>query len=149
VSDYKELEGLRARLMQARRGIRTAVMSEMDKAAEEVKMKMREEAPVDTGALRDSIAVVKQGGDHWTIGPVGIEYAAAQEYGAKPHVIVASAGKVLAFQVGGQQKFAKSVKHPGNKPQPYIRPAADWAREQLSEEIQVIGNSMLSGKHHV
>lgn len=145
MSEFSELTKLRDQLFRARRGIRGAVMSEMDKAAETVKDKMRELAPVDSGNLRDSIAVVKQGGDRWSIGPVNVPYAAAQEYGAKPHIIIASPGKVLAFQVGGSTRFAKSVKHPGNKPQPYIRPAADWAREQLSEQIQVIGNSMLTG----
>lgn len=145
MSDFSQLTKLRDKFTTARRGIRAEVMPEMDKAAETVKMKMRDLAPVDTGNLRDSIAVVKQGGDRWTIGPVNVPYAAAQEYGAKPHVIIASPGKVLAFQVGGTTRFAKSVKHPGNQPHPYIRPAADWAREQLSKEISVIGNSMLAG----
>ena len=144
MSDYRELTGLRDRLTRAKRDIRRVVMTEMDKAAEDVKMKMRELAPVDTGTLRDSIAVVKQGNNEWTIGPVGIEYAAAQEYGARPHVIVASPGKVLVFQSGGQTQYAKSVKHPGNNPQPYIRPAGDWAREHVNQNIAVIGASMLT-----
>ena len=145
MSDYRELTALRDRLVTARTQIRRAVMSDMEKAAESVQMKMRELAPVDTGFLRDNIAVVKNG-DRYTIGPVGVDYAAAQEYGAKPHVIVASAGKVLVFQVGGTTRFAKSVKHPGNKPHPYIRPAGDWAREQLAETIAVTGASLLKGK---
>jgi len=147
VSDFKELTALRDRLVNAKRDIRRAVMSDMDKAADDVKMKMRELAPVDTGHLRDNIAVVKIG-DRYTIGPVGVDYAAAQEYGAKPHVIVASPGKVLVFQAGGGTRFAKSVKHPGNKAQPYIRPAGDWAREQLSKQIAVTGASMLKEKRN-
>lgn len=148
MSDYKELTSLRDRLVNARRTIRRAVMSDMDKAAEDVKMKMRELAPVDTGHLRDRIAIVKIG-ERYTIGPVGVDYAAAQEYGAKPHVIVASPGKVLIFQAGGETRFAKSVKHPGNKAQPYIRPAGDWAREQLSNKIAVTGASLLKEKPNV
>lgn len=143
MSDVSELSALRERFHNASRSVRRLVMTEMDQAAEDVKMHMREEAPVDTGALRDSIAVIKQGTDYYQIGPVGIDYAAAQEYGARPHVIVASPGKVLVFNVGGQTRFAKSVKHPGNKPQPYIRPTADWARENIPPRIQVIGRSLL------
>jgi HK97 gp10 family phage protein len=148
VSDISELTALRDRFRNASRNVRRMVMSEMDLAAEDVKMHMREEAPVDTGALRDSIAVVKQGSNYYQIGPVGIDYAAAQEYGAKPHVIIASPGKVLVFNVGGQTRFAKSVKHPGNKPQPYIRPTADWARETIPPRIQVIGRSLLQKNAH-
>lgn len=143
MSDVKEVQDLRDRLIRARQQIRRAVMSEMDKAAEDVKMKMRELAPVDTGNLRDSIAVVKTGSDRWQIGPVNVPYAAAQEYGAKPHLIIASPGKVLVFPMGDKMVFATSVKHPGNKAQPYIRPAGDWARENLSERIRVTGASML------
>lgn len=148
MSDYRELTALRDRLVNARRSVRRVVMSDMDKAADDVKMKMRELAPVDTGHLRDSIAVVKIG-DRYTIGPVGVDYAAAQEYGARPHVIVASPGKVLVFQAGGETRFAKSVKHPGNKAQPYIRPAGDWAREHLAGKIAVTGASLLKEKPNV
>jgi HK97 gp10 family phage protein len=142
VSDYRELTALRDRLHAARRDIKRAVNSDMDNAAEDIKMKMRELAPVDTGYLRDNIAVIKTP-QQWTIGPVNVPYARAQEYGSKPHVIIASPGKVLVFQAGGQTRFAKSVKHPGNKPHPYIRPAGDWARENLRKTVAVTGASML------
>jgi hypothetical protein len=148
VSDFKELTALRDRLIKARRDVRRAVMSDMDKAADDVKLKMYELAPVDTGNLRESIAVIKLG-DRWQIGPVNVPYAAAQEYGAKPHIIVASPGKVLVFKSGGVNRFAKSVKHPGNKPHPYIRPAADWAREELSKRVAVTGASLLKGESRV
>lgn len=146
MSDLSQLTRLKDRLFNASSKVRGEVTDEMDKAAEQVQMKMREFVAVDTGHLRDSIAVVKQGSNHWTIGPVGVPYAAAQEFGAKPHVIIAGPGKVLAFQVGGQQRFAKSVKHPGNQPHPYIQPAKEWARDNLNEKIAVIGTSLLEGE---
>lgn len=145
MSDIRQLTELRDRLKGARQNIRRAVMSEMDKAADDVKMKMREYAPVDTGNLRDSITVVKTG-EEYQIGPVNVPYARAQEYGARPHVIIAKPGRVLVFNVGGQKKFATKVNHPGNKPHPYIRPAADWARQNLPERIAVIGASLLKEK---
>lgn len=146
MSDISQLQGLRDRLRGASIGIKRAVMSEMDKIAEDTKQVMWNNAPYDTGNLRDSIAVIKQG-DTYQIGPVNVPYAAAQEYGAKPHVIVATAGKVLVFNVGGKTMYAKSVKHPGNKPHPYVRPAADWARENAPERIGVVGASMLKRGH--
>jgi HK97 gp10 family phage protein len=145
VSDYRELTALRDRLSRAKAQIRTAVMSDMDKAAEQVKEQMRQLVPVDTGTLRDSIAVVKDGSTYH-IGPVGVEYAKYVEYGTKPHVIMAKAGGVLAFQVGGSTRYAKSVKHPGTKAQPYIRPAKQWAIENLTDDIAVTGASLLAGK---
>lgn len=147
MSDTSQLSALRDRFTRAKRGIQRAVMSEMDKAAVDVRDHMRQTAPVDTGALRDSIAILKPAQNTWQIGPVGIEYAAAQEYGAKPHVIIASPGKVLVFSMGGKTVYTTKVNHPGNKPQPYIRPTADWARQSLSPRIAVIGNSMLSKNH--
>jgi HK97 gp10 family phage protein len=145
VSDFSQLTQLRDRLNNAKTKINQAVMSDMDKAAEQVKHQMREVVPVDTGTLRDSIAVVKDG-SRYHIGPVGVEYAAHVEYGTRPHVIMARNGGVLAFQVGGESRYAKSVKHPGTKPHPYIRPAREWAIEHLSKEIAVTGASLLKGK---
>jgi hypothetical protein len=52
----------------------------------------------------------------------------------------------LAFQVGGSTRYAKSVKHPGTKAQPYIRPAKQWAIENLTDDIAVTGASLLAGK---
>lgn len=145
MSDYSGLTALRDRLMAAKRDIRRAVMSEMDRTADDVKERMRQLAPVDTGHLRDSIAVVKMG-DRYHIGPVNVPYAAAQEYGAKPHVIVASPGKLLAFPINGKMVYTKQVNHPGNKPHPYVRPAGDWAREVFKDRVKVTGVSMLKGE---
>ncbi len=145
MSDFRELTALRDRLVNAKAKINQAVMSDMDRASEQVKNTMREAVPVDTGTLRDSIAVVKDG-PRYHIGPVGVEYAAHVEYGTRPHVIMARNGGVLAFQVGGNPVFAKSVKHPGTKPHPYVQPAREWAVEHLSKEIAVTGASLLAGK---
>lgn len=44
--------------------------------------------------------------------------------GTRPHFIKAKPGGVLRFTVGGQVRFAKSVQHPGTKPNPYPKRAA-------------------------
>lgn len=143
--DVTQLQKLRDGFRDARENIRRTLMSDLEWGAEQVKLKMRENAPVDTGFLRDNIHVIKIG-NAYEIGPVNVPYARPQEYGAKPHTITAGPGKTLAFMMNGKMVFVKSVKHPGNKAQPYIRPAGDWAREEMPERIKVTGASMLRKK---
>jgi phage gpG-like protein len=74
---------------------------------------------VRSGALLNSISVdVEDDGAGLTLtaGSSGVPYAAILEYGGKTaaHDIVAVKGKALAFVVGGQKIFAKSVHHPGS-----------------------------------
>lgn len=67
----------------------------------------------------------------------GVGYAAAVEYGTRPHDIVPRVASVLSWpasgadarlsgsvRTGGKRIFAKKVHHPGTKPQPYLIPAA-------------------------
>lgn len=44
-----------------------------------------------------------------------LEYAAAVNDGARPHIIRPRTKQVLRFRVDGQVVFAKVVNHPGNK----------------------------------
>jgi hypothetical protein len=68
-------------------------------------------------------------------------YAASLEFGAKPHIIKAKPGHVLAW--GGERRlsgtlrsgskpefFATFVHHPGNKPYPYLVPGAKRALQK-------------------
>lgn len=86
-------------------------------------------APVDTGRLRNSIKVkeVEGGLVIWMV-----DYGKYVEFGTPPHVIEPSSKKALKFEVGrierlsGRKKtkdivFAKKVKHPGTRPNPFIR----------------------------
>jgi HK97 gp10 family phage protein len=88
---------------------------------------MQVRAPVDTGALRKSLAV-RVTGDRVIIGP-DVPYASYVEFGTKPHVIKPKSKKVLAFKVDGQQVFARVVHHPGTKPNPFVQDSFDaWAK---------------------
>jgi phage gpG-like protein len=60
----------------------------------------------------------------------GVPYAAIQEFGGKTaaHDIVAVKAKALAFSMGGEQIFAKSVHHPGS-----TIPARSYLGSSLSE----------------
>ena len=83
-----------------------------------------------TGALRDSIRVgakssgsivtgyVKAGGK---VKGADVYYAHMIEYGTKAHTIKARDGGALSFGGG----FVQSVRHPGIKPRPFMRPALD------------------------
>lgn len=68
---------------------------------------------------------------------VNAPYAAAEEFGSKPHVIVPKRARVLAWpsaegrRLSGRARtgttamtFAQKVRHPGTKAHPYIIPAA-------------------------
>lgn len=82
--------------------------------------------PVDTGNLRAGgrMKMVIR-----SVGPAGIveyiaKYAAAVEDGSGPHIIRARKKKALRFVVDGQVVFAKSVRHPGTRPRPFLSKAA-------------------------
>jgi hypothetical protein len=82
--------------------------------------------PVDTGNLRAGgrMKMVMR-----SRGPTGIveyiaKYAAAVEGGSAPHIIKARKKKALRFVVDGQTIFAKSVRHPGTRPRPFLSKAA-------------------------
>lgn len=77
-------------------------------------------------------------------------YAAAVEFGTKPHPIVPRRKKALRFAPGGSGRrlsgaprsgsgvvFAKRVKHPGTRAQPYMRPGAEKAIESFGAEAIV------------
>lgn len=52
-------------------------------------------------------------------------YAAAVHEGTRPHKIVPKTGTYLRFQVGNRTVFAREVNHPGTRPRPFLRNAAE------------------------
>jgi len=85
--------------------------------------------PVDTGLLSWNIKIAPT-----TIGYNkyllynNVEYAEAIEYGVDPHVIKVKNKKVLANEKKGLI-FGKSVMHPGQEAQPFMRPALDQVKQ--------------------
>jgi hypothetical protein len=79
-------------------------------------------------------------------------YAAYVERGTKPHIIKPKVKKVLAFPAagsarlsgstrsGGQVRFARRVKHPGTKAQPFMLPGAKKAVEGLGLRSVIISS---------
>lgn len=86
--------------------------------------------PVKTGNLGRSIQedpIVFSGPFRLKTGVTATaDYAAAVELGSKPHVIRAKNGQFLKFPGrDGKPVFIREVNHPGTRPRPFLRNAAD------------------------
>ncbi|ADD81130.1 gp25 [Rhodococcus phage ReqiPine5] len=92
--------------------------------------------PVKTGNLGRSIQEdpIKATGPFSVSGGVtaNTNYAASVHDGTRPHVIRPKAGKkALKFNVGGRTVFAKKVNHPGTRPRPFLKNAAETVIRRL------------------
>jgi HK97 gp10 family phage protein len=94
------------------------------RASVEATLKVIQEAakaacPVDTGALRDSITIQMEDSDTGTSGSVGptMYYAEYVEYGTGRR--------------GGPAPYAHVMSWPGQRPQPYMRPAFDGNQDAI------------------
>ncbi len=87
-------------------------------------------APVDTGRLRNSIRVEARGN---VLIITIVDYAFYVEFGTPPHLIKPKDKKALKFKVGGGEVFAKVVRHPGTRPNPFIR---NTIRNKIGKIVQ-------------
>lgn len=92
--------------------------------------KLVERCPVDTGFLRNSINFSVK--DEKLVISMA-EYGQHIEFGTRPHLIVAKDAKALHWKKGGKDFFAKSVMHPGTKPNPFIRSTFFQDLQSLSQ----------------
>ena len=67
-------------------------------------------------------------------GPV--VYARSLEYGSRAHIIQAINAKVLHFQIGGKEIFARSVMHPGTRAYAFMRGTLDEQAAGIIEGFQ-------------
>jgi hypothetical protein len=81
---------------------------------------MRRDCPV--GKTGDLLASIRQKGNQVWVGSRKVSYWSDVEYGTKPHMIYPVHAKALRWESDGQVHFAKKVRHPGTKAQPFIRP---------------------------
>jgi HK97 gp10 family phage protein len=101
----------------------------LEESAKFVFAEVREHAPVRTGKLRGSIALIKINDLHYVVGSP-LEYAVFVERGTRPHIIRPKRARALRFEVGGETVFAKKVMHPGTEPQPFFQRALQKYRAQ-------------------
>lgn len=99
------------------------------------------EAPWRTGFLAGSI--VKDVGDlEASISPLA-SYAVFVEKGTAPHLIVPVNASVLAFEgAGGELVFTRLVHHPGTKPNPFMRRAADATEGKVLDTFDQVWKEM-------
>lgn len=101
----------------------------LDRGANYIQSRARENAPVDTGRLRNSIGVESPSNRTREIG-ANTDYAEYVETGTRPHFPPPSAlqGWALRHGFSGAQAgfmVARAISRSGTKPQPYMRPAAE------------------------
>jgi len=104
--------------MQKMNEIQQAVERAIPRIAIRIQNELVIAAPVDTGRLRNSIRVTSEGN---VITISIVDYAYFVEFGTPPHIIKPKDKKALKFKAGNGQVFAKVVKHPGTRPNPFIR----------------------------
>jgi len=113
-----------SRLEKAVRGL----LRELASFAEE---EMRRQAPERTGRLRRSIRKrLNLAALEAEVAPT-VEYAVYVEVGTRPHVIRPVRAQALRFEVEGEIVFARLVRHPGTKPNPFVRGTAEQTRRQI------------------
>jgi len=103
---------------------------------------LKKRCPVDNGELRSSINSQTSGNE---IQITMLDYGKYVEFGTPPHIIRPKNRKALKFEINRKKRleeggkpnevFAKEVRHPGTRPQPFIRPTF---RDDLPE---ILANS--------
>ena len=106
---------------------RNVVRSALRAGAKPILEEAKANAPVDSGALRDSleIATSGKGGVPTATVRTKLFYARFIEYGTAPHAIPALSGSALTVD----DKLLDHVYHPGAGPRPFMRPAVDTKAE--------------------
>lgn len=105
------------------RTITNATRTELREASRQVVNRAKVLAPVRTGRLRSSIRAepprIFSLRGSVTVGS-DLEYAAMVNDGTRPHIIRPRARQALRFEVGGRIVFAKVVRHPGTRANPFL-----------------------------
>lgn len=114
-----------------------------DESAPEVLAAVRAETPVRTGKLKDSQYYRRETrpGRVRLCVVTKVPYAPFVIHGTKPHIIAARNAKALHWKAAdGSDRFATMVHHPGTKPNPYGRRAADRSKPVWDAKFkQIVG----------
>jgi ribosomal protein L5 len=105
-------------------------------ATERLVTRSKQEAPKRTRKLERSIYADIRG-DKATI-RARAPYAGFVISGTPPHIIRAK-DKPLRFQIGGRVVFARSVNHPGTKPNDFFSRALQAEQRRIEDEMAEVG----------
>lgn len=97
--------------------------------------KSQELCPVNNGFLKKS-AEIQKISELENLIIYKAPYGIFVEYGCDEHDIYVKTSKALSFKwpkAGNKRVFFKKVHHPGNDPQPFLRPGVDEAKVRASE----------------
>ena len=130
------LDELRAKLTGKR--AEPAVTRFLDRGAIFIQGRARVHAPVDTGALRNSIAVETTGKHERSIG-TNKEYGIYVEKGTRPHWPPVDAVAPWAKRHGLEPFLvARAISRKGTKAQPYMQPAATEGEAFVKQLVPVL-----------
>lgn len=117
---------------------RSAVVQAVNKTLAAAVTEAMLQVPRDTGNLANDIGFEEAKDDGFRIvgsfGCYTVDYALAVELGAAPHVIRPRYAGALWWP--GAAHPVMRVNHPGNAPQPFLRPAADQEFPKLGARIR-------------
>ena len=113
------------------RRLEDAIRNLIERTTDLAEEEMKRRAPVRKGRLRGSIRKrVDLVNLEAEVG-LGVEYAIFVELGTRPHIIRPIRAQALRFEVGGEIVFAKLVRHPGTRPQPFVRETAEAVERRI------------------
>ena len=95
---------------------------DLAKRGRKVMIAAKAQAGIKTGALKASIHIThgrEITGQFVKIGSP-LSYALMHHEGTKPHIIIPQRAQYLVFMSGRRLVYAKSVRHPGTKPNRYL-----------------------------
>lgn len=136
ISNGDEFEEFADELEALQDDITEAIDAGVELTAVQVEGSAKENAPVDTGALRASIRFEQISTARYIVGS-SIDYADDVEFGTSPHVITPDEAEALRFPgEDGEPVFAMRVEHPGTPAQPFLRPALKEHESELVTNIE-------------
>jgi HK97 gp10 family phage protein len=154
--NYADITALAADLTRAADNVEEATQELLEHAGTQIHATAVSQAPVKTGRLRSAIRMWSQP-LRVTIGPDvnQVSYGAFQEYGTGTrgefggamYVIRPKTAKALRFRIGDKVVYAKSVRHPGVSPHPYMRPALTQWVDSLGDDAAKVGVTLIVGPH--
>lgn len=104
-----------------------------------VRSLLKERTPVVTGRMKESERYARTGYaagirlEWWAHTP----YAKYVIYGTRPHIIEARAARYLHwYSASGGEHFAKRVKHPGNRPNPFPQEVMDAVKHEVVQDLR-------------
>lgn len=114
------------------------VKESVKKNTYKMESRAKKNAAYKTGHLKRSIHSDFYNGGLSGEVSTNVEYAWFVEHGTRPHKITATNAKALKFNIGGDTVFAKSVMHPGTRPQPFLVPAFIETRDEFLKDLRRI-----------